>query len=162
MATVGLGFSVLLICCAAAHILEEAFKGFTEFLNMEWFHGTTDCPVGKFKGLYFDKIGLFAGILITAVLAASHDGRWIFIPVGIILADCIQHFAFSIAKRAYTPGVATSVLYLALLVYCFSTFGGPTDVPGWIALLLGVGFIAGNYLLASTLVRRGRCSPAAA
>ena len=36
MATVGLGISVLLIGCAAAHILEEWFNDFTEFFNMRW------------------------------------------------------------------------------------------------------------------------------
>ena len=78
-----------------------------------------------------------------------------------ILADCIQHFLFSIVKRGYTPGVVTSLLYVALLIYYLRRFGEPADLLGWIALLLGIGFIVINYLLSSILVAQGRCSKVA-
>jgi uncharacterized BrkB/YihY/UPF0761 family membrane protein len=157
MATAGLGPSILLIAIAAAHILEETLRDFRGFFNTEWLAGTADCPVGRLKGLFVDKIGLLLVIAATALLGALSDGRWILVTIGIVTADCLQHAAFSIGKRGYTPGVATCVLYAACLAVFLRRVAVPDHPLAWLALLAGAGFIAGNYLLAWNTVRLGRC-----
>lgn len=150
--------AVVLIVLAAIHILEEAVKGFRGFFNTEWFNGNADCPVGRAKGLFVDQIGLF---LVLAVLAWLGD-RWIIIAVGILAADVAQHALFSFAKKRYTPGVATSVLYLGYVIYIFAAGGVRLTGLDWLALAAGGTFIAGNYLLASWKVRSGQCEPTGA
>jgi hypothetical protein len=162
MADIGIGLAAVLIAIAAAHIAEEARAGFTRFLNTEWFAGNATCPVGRFKGLYFDKIGLLAGIVLASLLAVWVDGSWIWIPIGILIADSLQHVVFSASTRRYTPGLATCVLYLAFLVYFFGRLGLPDGWPGWLALVVGAAVIAGNYAMAAAKVRKGECSEVAA
>ena len=155
--------SIVLIILAAAHIGEESATGFTRFLNTRWFAGTDSCPVPRWKSIFIDKLGLFAALTLFAILGVTHDGRWILISVGIIIADIVQHVAFSVGARGYTPGIATSVLYLALIVFFFSgsVWRALLSAPlGWLALIAGMLFIVGNYLLAWTTVRLGLCRPA--
>lgn len=152
--------SIVLIALAAVHIAEEAVKGFRSFFNMDWFDGNEDCPVSRIKGLFVDQIGLFLLLVLFAVMGALFNPRWILVAVGIITADLVQHAIFSIAKRKYTPGVATSVLYLLYVAY----FLGREELRGlihldwaWGAMMGGMAFIAINYVLASLKVRLGRC-----
>jgi hypothetical protein len=152
-----------LIALAAAHIGEEAANGFRRFFNMEWFKGNANCPVGPNKGLYFDQIGLFLLLAGSAVFGAWRSPRLILIAVGIIAADLVQHAIFSISKGKYTPGVATSALYLLYVVYFFSREDGRRLLtPGWgglVALAAGASFIVINYAFARWKVQTGRCKP---
>jgi len=164
-AQVSWSIAIILILAAAAHIAEEAVADFRGFLNTQWFDGNDDCPVTRRKGILIDKIGLFAGLVLFAVLGAALDARVIFIAVGILCADIVQHAIFSLKKKAYTPGIATCALYLAYVVYFFSqpaTQGWLGD--GWarIALVVGAGGIAINYALSWWKVHRGDCRLAAA
>ena len=64
-----LGNSVLLIMLVAAHILEEALKGFRRFFNLEWFRtGRDDFPTSKTKAVLIDQIGLFLALSLLALL----------------------------------------------------------------------------------------------
>ncbi|MGH6924906.1 MAG: HXXEE domain-containing protein [Propylenella sp.] len=157
--------TIVLIALAAIHIGEETLAGFRGFLNTKWFDGTEDCPVSRLKGVVVDKIGLFLGIAVFALAGALFDGRWILVALGIVTTDIVQHAIFSAAKRGYTPGVATSALYLASVVWFFAQpqLRGLVDGPlAWVALAAGAAVIMGNYLLAQRKVRRGDCQPAPA
>jgi hypothetical protein len=155
--------SIALIVLAAAHIGEETLAGFSHFFNVTWFAGNETCPVGRAKALWIDKIGLFAILALLALGGALHSGLWILIALGIITADVVQHFAFSIGTKGYTPGVATSVLYLGYIIYFFSrpeTDGLLSGWLAWLAFAVGLLFIASNYFMARHKVRLGLCQPA--
>lgn len=157
--------AILLVVAAAVHIGEEAVAGFRRFLNTEWFAGNENCPVTRRKGLLADKIGLFVVLTGFAIAGALVDARLILVAVGFIAADMMQHAGFSIAKRGYTPGVATSALYLAYVVYFFShaELRHLLSEPwSWLALAVGAGGIALNYWLAWSKVQRGDCAAAIA
>jgi hypothetical protein len=152
--------AILLVVAAAVHIGEEAVAGFRRFLNTAWFAGNDNCPVTRLKGLVVDQIGLFLGLTVFAIAGVLVDARLLLVAVGFIAADMLQHAGFSIAKRAYTPGVMTSALYLAYVV-CF--FGHAelrhllSDPWSWLALAAGAAGIVLNYGLAWSKVRRGDC-----
>lgn len=159
MEPVSWSVAIVLIVVVAVHILEEAIKGFRIFFNTEWFDGKPNYPVGRFKGVVIDQIGLLALVASLAAAGSVLDGRWILVAVGIIMADLVQHTTFSIVKRAYTPGIATCALYLVYLVYFFTQVDpyAPTgDVPAWLAMATGASFIVANYILASKTFWRHR------
>jgi hypothetical protein len=150
----------VLVAAAAVHIGEEAVAGFRRFLNTEWFAGNDNCPVTRRKGLLIDKIGLFVALTLFAIAGVLVDARLFLVAVGFIAADLVQHAGFSIAKRGYTPGVATSALYLAYVVYFFSHAELRyvlNDPWAWVALAVGAGGIVLNYGVAWRKVRRGDC-----
>ena len=106
------------------------------------------------------SILLFLGLAVLGILGALKDARLLLVPVGIITADLAQHAVFSIAKGKYTPGVATSVLYLLFVVNFFGSEELRSLVYldwAWLALVAGVAAIAGNYLFSRAIVRSGRC-----
>ena len=156
--------AILLIAVAAAHIGEETATGFRRFFNTDWFVGTENCPVTRFKGLMIDKIGLFLTLSLFAVLGVTYNWTWIFISIGIIAADVAQHLTFSAVKKSYTPGVATVILYIIYIVYFLSQrqvwtwLGEPLS---WVTLAVGAAFIAFNYLYARWKMLRGDCQPTA-
>ncbi len=159
MEPVSWSVSLVLIAFVAVHILEEAHKGFRIFFNTEWFDGKRNYPVGRFKGVVNDQIGLLALVTSLAVAGTMIDGRWMLVAVGIVMADLVQHATFSIVKRAYTPGIATCALYLVYLVYFFARVDpyAPTgDVPAWLAMATGASLIVANYILASKTFWRSR------
>ena len=157
--TVSSTLSVMLIVFAAVHILEEALKDFRRFFNTQWFAGTEDCPVSRRKGRLVDQVGLFALLAALAVAGNRFDSRWMLVAVGLISADVVQHFIFSIRKGALTPGVQTSVLYLLYVGYFFWDQGVRSilDIRAAAALGGGAAFIAANYLYAWWRMYRGRC-----
>jgi|SRR5215213_3315258 len=160
-ATLPVVVSVALIALAAAHIGEETVKGFRRFFNTEWFRGNENCPVSRAKGLFIDQIGLFLLLAGLAALGALLDSRWLLVALGIIIADLVQHAVFSIAKMKYTPGVATSTLYLLYVIYFFGREELRSHLYrdwAWVAVAVGAAFIAANYTIAK--VQAGRCSPA--
>jgi hypothetical protein len=140
-------------------------KGFRKFLNTEWFDGTKNCPVGRFKGIVMDKIGLWLLLLLLALLGWLVDGRGILVGVGIIAADVVQHALFSFGMKRYTPGLVTCVLYVVCIAYVLrqpSASRLADDVSAWAALAVGGAFIGGNYMSARRKMRRGDCGKAAA
>ncbi|NIQ04497.1 MAG: HXXEE domain-containing protein [Candidatus Korarchaeota archaeon] len=162
-----LGASLLLIAIVGVHILEEVAKGLRRFFNLEWFRtGDEDFPITKRKAILIDQVGLFVGLALLALLGI----KWSFltwIAIGFITADLIQHGIFSIARRKYTPGVATSLLYLIYVSYVMarSEFGGLNE-RALIAMALGAAALIINYILAARKVQKRRASqkpePAAA
>jgi len=163
MEPVAWNVSMALIFSAAFHIGEETVKGFRPFLNTEWFDGTKNCPVGRFKGIVIDKIGLWLFLALLAFLGWLVDGRWILVGVGVVAADIVQHALFSLRMKRYTPGLATCVLYVIYLAYVLrqvsvSRLAG--DVLALAALAMGGAFIGGNYVSARHKLRRGDCRKA--
>lgn len=157
-----LGTSLLLIVIVGAHILEESLKGLRRFFNVEWFRtGREDFPVTKLKALVVDQVGLFLGLSLLA-LGGILWPLLIWVAVGFIIADLIQHSVFSIGCRKYTPGVATSAFYLIYAIYFFaySDLGkmGERVRPEWavVSLAVGASGIVLNYALASRKVRKWR------
>jgi hypothetical protein len=162
---VDFSIAVVLVALAAIHIAEESVAGFRRFFNTEWFAGGENCPVGRAKGVLVDQIGLFLVIASLSILGAMIDARCILVAVGIITADLVQHAVFSFAKSKYTPGVATSALYFAFVLY----FLGRRELRSlmyldraWLAMAVGFAFIAGNYFFSRWKVRSGRCGPGGA
>ncbi|MFQ5640670.1 MAG: hypothetical protein ACE5IR_22040, partial [bacterium] len=84
----------------------------------------------------------------------------IWVAVGFITADLIQHGVFSLGRRKYSPGVATSALYLIFVVYFFLTeLGGVNEnVNPLLPLAIGTAGLLSNYILASRKVRKWRQS----
>src|SRR5262245_52238215 len=151
-----LGTSVLLILLVAAHILEEALKGFRRFFNREWFRTERDdFPTSRIKALLVDQVGLFAALsLLTLIGTAWSPAR--FAVVGFIATDVVQHGTFSIVRGKYSPGVATSLLYLLFVVWFVRTPPDPIDTTSMVAAAVGAAALAGNYTLAWMKVRRWR------
>lgn len=172
MTAVSWWISVALIIIVLAHILEEVFapyksshdgshqRGFRRFFNLEWFQtGRDDFPVSKFKARFFDQIGLFLVLTLLALLGAFRTAEFILVAVGVVTADLIQHFVFSIVRRQYSPGVATSPLYLVYVLY-FSFFELPQLTIGlerilWY-MIIGASLLILNYVVASIRVRKWR------
>ena len=77
-------------------------------------------------------------------MGAVHNWTWTFISIGIIAADVAQHLTFSIVKKDYTPGIATTALYVIYVVYFLNQrqIGiGVDDLLAWIAMAVGAAFI---------------------
>ncbi|MCI0560092.1 MAG: HXXEE domain-containing protein, partial [Nitrososphaera sp.] len=163
--------SLVLIVIVGAHILEEVFasynpsgdtrhlKGFRRFFNLEWFRtGKDNFPVTKLEALLKDQIGLFVTIALF-VLVGTLNALFILVVVGFVTADLVQHAVFSIVRRQYTPGIATSALYFVYIVYFVLS-----ELPrlqfglGWTlgTMALGASFLALNYVIASWKVRKWR------
>lgn len=156
-----LGNSVLLIMLVAAHILEEALKGFRRFFNLEWFRtGRDDFPTSKTKAVLVDQIGLFLALSLLALLGSVWSPA-MYAVVGFIAADVIQHGTFSIVRRKYSPGVATSALYLLFVGLFLRSDSVRFDASTLTAMTIGAAALAGNYALASMRVRRWRQQPVA-
>ena len=95
-----LGTSLVLIVIVGMHIAEEALKGFRRFLNLKWFRTENeDCPVSKLKALVIDQVGLFLALALLALVGIKWP-FFIYIAVGFITADLIQHSVFSIGRRS--------------------------------------------------------------
>lgn len=152
--------SLVFIVMVGAHILEEALKGFRRFFNVDWFQtGDEDFPVSRLEALLKDQIGLFAVLAALAIVGVGWKPAML-IAVGFITADLIQHAVFSIVRRAYTPGIATSALYLIFVVYftvVVVEFQFGLRILGFMAL--GAGGLLLNYFIASWKVRKRQQKP---
>ena len=155
-----LGTSLVLIVIVGVHILEEAMKGFRRFFNVDWFKtGDDEFPVSKWEALLKDQIGLF-GLLAALAIVGIFWTPAILIAVGFITADLIQHAVFSIARRRYTPGIATSALYLLYVLYFeLVVLGLPFGLGTLGFMALGAGGLLLNYSIASWRVRKRQREP---
>lgn len=96
------GVSLALIILVGVHILEERLKGFRRFLNLEWFRtGKEDVPVSRLAEVLKDQVGLFM-VLTALALLGMLNATFIFIAVGFVTADIIQHVVFSLVRRGNT------------------------------------------------------------
>ena len=129
----------------AMHILEERITGFTDFFNRDVLGSPVlNKPVSKLEATLKDQVGLF--VVLTALLAISRWFSWaLWLVIGFIAADSIQHLAYGIRFRRYTPGLGSVALYVGLVVYVFRH--APAS-PNLIALAVGAGMLAFNFLLA--------------
>jgi hypothetical protein len=151
-----LGNALLLILLVGAHILEEALKGFRRFFNLEWFRtGRDDFPTSRTKAILVDQIGLFLALSLLAVVGTVWSLAT-YAVVGFIAADVIQHGAFSIVRRKYSPGVATSLLYFLFVMLFLRSDSVRVDASALAAMAVGAAALAGNYGLAWMRVKRWR------
>lgn len=155
---VKLWLCLVLIPIVAVHIFEERLKGFRRFFNQEWFGSDKEnFPVSNLEALLKDQLGLFV-LLSLLSLAGAFNIIFILVAVGFVTADLVQHAIFSISKRQYTPGVATSVLYLGYVVYFdffeLSRLHIRFDWTTLVFMALGAGIIVFNYLRAARKVRK--------
>lgn len=156
-----LGNAVLLVLLVGAHILEEALAGFRRFFNLEWFRtGRDNFPTSRTKAVLVDQIGLFLA-LSTMSLIGTASPYATYAVIGFIAADVIQHGTFSLVRRTYSPGVATSVLYFLFVMFFLRSGSARIDAPALGAMALGAAALAGNYGLAWMRVKRWRQQPLA-
>jgi len=174
---------IVLIVIVGAHILEEAFApfrlldtgkrriGFRRFFNLEWFQtGDEGFPTSKRKAFFGEQVGLFVGLALLTLLSTwwpewlewpgwlTQYAWWpaalMWVVVGFITADLIQHNVFSYVRRKYSPGVATSVLYMLFVIFFLRFGSGKVNIIEWVAMGYGATFLVGNYLVAVWRVRR--------
>jgi hypothetical protein len=142
-AQIGWGTAIVLMALMAAHAVEEILA-----------EGRTPCmrglsPVTRFKAWVGERIGPLLLLVALALSGVLVDAFWIWLALGIIVADLAQHAACSIRVRAYTPGVATGAF---LAVYVLSFVGGSLSGPSWAepsswgAMVIGIAFVAIGYL----------------
>lgn len=152
--------SLVFIVMVGVHVLEEALKGFRRFFNVDWFEtGDEGFPVSRLEALLKDQIGLFAALAALAIAGVGLKPAML-VAVGFITADLIQHVVFSIVRRGYTPGIATSALYLIFVVYFARVvleFQFGLRTLGFMAL--GAGGLLLNYFIASWRVRKRQQKP---
>jgi hypothetical protein len=153
---------LVFIVFVGAHIFEEYFKDLRCFFNIKWFKtGDPNFPVTRLEALWKDQVGLFIVLATMAYLAylGKFGGVTILIAVGFVTADTIQHSVFSIVKRSYTPGIATSLLYMGyvLYFYLFQLKLAAQDLGmGWTLMYTGLGgtLLLFNYLILSMKVKK--------
>jgi Protein of unknown function with HXXEE motif len=142
-AQIGWGTAIVLMALVAAHAAEE-------ILAEGRFSGIRGASmIVRLKAWTGERIGpllLLVGLALAGVLV---DAFWIWLALGIIVADLAQHAACSITVRAYTPGAATGAF---LAVYVLSFVGGSLSGPSWTqpsswgAMVIGIAFVAIGYL----------------
>lgn len=155
---------LVFIVFVGAHIFEERIKDLRYFFNIKWFKtGDPNFPVARFEALWKDQVGLFIVLAAMAYLAyiGKFGGVTILMAVGFVTADTIQHAVFSIARRSYTPGIATSVLYMGyvLYFYLFELKTAAQDLGmGRTLVYVGLGgvLLLLNYLILSMKVKSRR------
>jgi hypothetical protein len=143
---VGWGTASIFIALAAAHAAEETVAEY-RFSDAQGFRSA----VARWKSLAADRIGLLLLLLALTLAGVLVDQFWIWLALGIVTADLMQHAASGIAARAYTPGAATAAL-LAVYVLAFvsgSVSAGLGGEPSsWGAMVIGMAFVAIGYLSA--------------
>jgi hypothetical protein len=161
---INISMCLMFIVFVGAHIFEERIKDLRDFFNIKWFKtGDKNFPVTRFEALWKDQLGLFIALATMAYLAYidKFGGVTILIAVGFVTADTIQHSVFSIARRSYTPGIATSILYMGYILNFYLVelkFAAQDLGIGRTIVYTGLGgaLLLLNYLILSKKVRNRR------
>jgi len=141
-AQVGWGTAIVLMALVAAHAAEEIMAE-----SLPRMRGLSAAM--RFKAWVGERIGPLLLLVALALSGVLVDDFWIWLALGIIVADLAQHAACSIRVRAYTPGVATGAF---LAVYILAFVGGSLSGPSWAepsswgAMVIGIAFVAIGYL----------------
>jgi hypothetical protein len=142
-AQLGWGTAIVLMALVAAHAAEEIVAA-DRFSRLRG-----GSAAMRFKVWLGERIGpllLLVGLALAGVLVHAF---WIWLALGIVAADLVQHAASSIHGRAYTPGVVTGAL---LAVYILSFVTGSVSQPlwgeasSWGAMVIGMAFVAIGHL----------------
>ena len=151
----------LLVAAYAAHIVEEWFGEFPE-----WVAIVAGAPLPRGAFLAINAVALLLVIAGTRVATRGAARGWIAIAIAAVLfINGLLHMLGSVVTGTYSPGLFTSVvLYLPLggLALLRAWYQAP---EGWFGrgVLVGVAAHAGVSLLAFAIARvahasgRGRC-----
>lgn len=101
----------LLVAAYAAHVLEEWFGGFPEWLAL-----VAGGPLPRDAFLAINGVALVAMIVVARAATRSDSRGWLAIAVAALLfVNGLLHILGSIATGVYSPGLITgAVLYLPL------------------------------------------------
>ena len=101
----------LLVAAYAAHIVEEWFGGFPE-----WLAAVTGAPLPRRAFVSINAVALLVVIVGTRVAMRSDSRAWIAIAVAAALfGNALLHILGSVVTGTYSPGLFTSViLYVPL------------------------------------------------
>ena len=141
----------LLVAAYAAHIVEEWFGGFPDWLAM-----VAGAPLPRGAFLAINAVALLVVIVGTRVAMRSDARAWIAIAIAaVFFTNGLLHLLGSVVTGTYSPGLFTSVvLYLPLggLALLRAWYQAP---EGWLArgILMGLGGHAFVSLLALMLSR---------
>jgi phosphatidylglycerophosphate synthase len=144
-AQVGWGAAMILMALMAAHAAEELVAA-----------GRLSCMEGcsaaaRFKAWLGDRIGPLLLLVALALAGVLVHAFWVWLALGIVVADLAQHAVRSIRIRAYTPGAPGGAF---LAVYVLSFIGGSLFGPSWArppswgAMVIGIAFVTVGYLSA--------------
>jgi hypothetical protein len=144
-AQVGWGTAIVLMALVAAHAAKEILAA-----------GRIPCMQPRSAGMRFqawagERIAPLLLLVALALAGVLVDAFWIWLALGIVVADLTQHAACGIGIRTYTPRDATGVF---LAVYVLAFVGGSLSAPSWIgpsawgAIAIGIAFVAIGYLSA--------------
>jgi hypothetical protein len=134
---VGWGMAILFMVLAAAHALEELVAGRT---SSRVYGFGIDARLDALAGERISRLPLLLALAASGALVGA---CWIWLALGIVTADLVQHAALGIRARTYIPGAATGAL-LALYVLFFlgSSLSQPSwdQFSSWGAMLIGIAF----------------------
>jgi hypothetical protein len=101
----------LLVAAYGAHILEEWFGGFPE-----WVASIAGAPLPRGAFLAINAVALFLVVVGTRVATRGETRGWIAIAVAAVLfVNALLHVLGSLLTATYSPGMFTGViLYLPL------------------------------------------------
>jgi uncharacterized protein with HXXEE motif len=142
----------LFVPAYAAHLIEEWFGGFPEWLAL-----ITGAPLPRDAFVAINAVAMVMIILATRAALRRDSLGWLAIAIAALLfANGLLHLLGSIMTGAYSPGVVTGVvLYvpLGLLALMRAWTQAP---PGFLArgVLFGIGAHALVSLLVFAITRR--------
>ena len=142
-AQIGWGMAMVLMALVAAHAAEEILS-----------EGHIPCVQGGSAAMLLqawvgERIGPLLLLVALALSGVLVGAFWIWLALGIVLADLARHAARSIKSGAVTASSATGVFPA---VYALAFVGGSLAAPSWAgpspwgAMVVGITFVAIGYL----------------
>ena len=101
----------LLPCAYAAHLLEEWFGGFPEWVRL-----TVGSPLPRPAFLAINAVAIVLMLVAVRLSTRREESGWMAIAIATIIGiNGVGHILGSLATRSYSPGLITGVvLYLPL------------------------------------------------
>ena len=142
-AQIGWGMAMVLMALVAAHAAEE-------ILSEGHIPGMPGLGAAMLLQAWVgERIGPLLLLVALALSGVLLDAFWIWLALGIVLADLAQQTAYSIKGGASTACAATGVFPA---VYALAFIGGSLAEPSWAgpspwgAMVVGIAFVAIGYL----------------
>jgi hypothetical protein len=141
----------LLVAAYAAHVVEEWFGGFPEWLGI-----VAGAPLPRSEFLAINAVALLVAIAATRVATRGDSRGWVAIAVAAVLfINALLHILGSVLTATYSPGLFTGVI-LYVPLGGLSLLRAWSQAPrGWFArgVLAGLAAHAAVSLLAFALAR---------